>query len=584
MVLMLLQGKPISPGYAAGIAFVSKPSLDDVPRRPIAAREADREWRRFEEARDRSATELATVRRRVLHDLGKPHARIFDFHLALLRDKQLNARVRERIRTQLVNAEQALAEQVGEICDRMTRTDDAYMREREQDIRDVGRRILSHLAGAPAADLSSLPEGTVLAAVELMPSDTLNLDRAHVAAVITEQGGETSHAAILARALGAPAITGITDLMSHVRTGMRVLVDGETGTVLLSPSGDQSAHFEDDRRRYQARAAAAQEAENHPCRTFDGIAISLQANIGRAAEAEQVVRHRLDGVGLLRTEFMFLDAPRPPERDLQHGIYRQVAEALGGRPLVARTLDVAPDKRPRFLEARGADRRALAFRGLRFSLEEGELFETQVTAITLAATEHDVRILLPMVVDPHDVSRAIGVVDEAARRCDLARRPLVGAMIETPAAIAMLDDFIEQVDFLSIGTNDLTQFMLAVDRAAIGVTDSYSVLHPAVLRAIRCVVERARAADRPLCLCGEAAGDPRIACLLVGLGVTQLSMSPARTPSVRYALCGCHGTDLERVAQAALVCRTAEEVRELVDRSLRPEPQAPQSPLRHAST
>ncbi len=564
---MQLLGRPISPGYAAGTAVVLQPSAEVIPRRAISASLVKAEFERFDRAVAESARELDETRHRVLRELGKSHSGIFSAHLAILQDSHFVNRVRARIESDLVNVEQALDAELAEICDQFARSGAPYFRERQQDIRDVGRRLLGHLSGAPVVTSTNLPPRSVLVARELLPSDTLNIDRAHLAAILTEQGGETSHTAILARALGVPAVTALDGLLRRVRPGMELLVNGDSGEVIASPSAPQTLDFAREVTNWVNERTRSLGDEFLPSSTLDGIDISLQANIARPEEAEAVIQHRLDGVGLLRSEFLFLDATAPPALEYQVEVYRQIADSVQGKPITIRTLDMAWDKHPRFLSAQ-FDHALLSFRGLRFSLKEKNLFCDQVQAIVRGAKGHDLRILLPMVVDTQDVARAIEIVRECASREGMSRAPAIGVMIETPAAVVLFDGLVELADFVSIGTNDLTQYMLATDRGAFEMDDDYSAIHPAVLRTIPNMVEQCANAKKPMSVCGEAAGDPKAACLFAGLGVRQLSMSPARAARVRQALRTTTMAQLKQLGELALRCKSTAEVRELLNHEL----------------
>lgn len=558
-----LQGKSISPGYASGTAVVLEETAATIRRRAIRSSQIQTEVRRFRRSLSRSTRELEHVRRRVLDELGKSHSAIFEAHLGILNDPRFRDKVKARIEGELVNAEQAVEAEVAEICDQLAHAGDIYLSERQQDIRDVGRRVLGHLIGSPLGNVFSLPRRSVLVARELLPSDTLNIDRGNLVAVLMEEGGETSHAAILARALGVPAVTAIDGLLECVRPGTEVLVNGETGEVVISPMADQSSEFADGLHHWEQARAESLAAEKLPCMTVDEIPIGLYGNITRPEEARQVEEHHLNGIGLLRTEFLFLDAMEPPSIDFQADVYRDIVKSARGKPVVVRTLDMAADKQPRFL-AKPFDHRVLPFRGLRFSLKEADLFREQVAALAKVARHNDVRVLLPMVVDPQDVVRAADIIGEQAEKEGLRKGPPVGVMIETPAAVILFDRLIEKVDFVSIGSNDLTQYLLAAERSAIDFDEDYSILHPAVLTTIRQLVVQSTAAAKPLSVCGEAAGDPGSACLLAGLGVRQLSMSPVRAARVRQALRSTSLGQLEQLAQDALECTTTGDVRMLL--------------------
>lgn len=560
--MTILKGRPLSPGYAAGAAYVHGLRPGRVPRRQLAADEIAAEQGRFERAVARAASDLEAMRERVRAELGDAEGDIFSAHIALLHDAQFRGRVKTRIASERVNVEQAVADIVAELAGALAQVDNEYIRERAQDIRDLGARIL-RLLGREDAPLAHLPPESVVVAHELLPSDVLELDRANVVAFVTEQGGGTGHAAILARSLGIPAVSGIADAVRRIPHGARVLVDGERGEIEIEPSGEGLARFERHKRRYDEARARAEAAEREECVTRDGAEIHLYGNIGRDDEAVHIDRHFLRGVGLFRTEFLFLDRHEPPAFERHCDIYRRVASALKGRPLVVRTLDFGGDKYPTFMAPHFESNPTLGLRGLRFSLAAArDLFLTQLRAIACARTEGDVRVLFPMVLGSADLSQAIAALREAADAVGADNLPRVGAMIETPSSVFTIDEIARQADFVSIGTNDLTQFILAADRNALEVHEDYSPLHPAVLRAIRHVVDAASRNGKPVCVCGEAAADPATACLLVGMGVRELSMNPVAAPRVRQTLSATHLSDLEQVAQAALACETPTAVRE----------------------
>lgn len=565
-----LQGRPLSPGYAAGQAYVQRTRRGDIPRRQLARAEIASEQERFERAVARAALDLEAVRERVRAEVGDAEGEIFSAHIALLQDSQFLDRVKARIASDCVNAEQAVAAIAGELAGALAQVDNEYIRERAQDIRDLGARILRLLAREDAP-LARLPPGTVVVAHELLPSDVLELDRAHVVAFVTEQGGETGHAAILARSLGIPAVSGIADAERRIPHGARVLVDGERGEVEVEPGGEALARFERHKHRFDEARARAEAAEREECYTRDGAEIHLYGNIGRDDEAAHIDRHFLRGVGLFRTEFLFLDRHEPPAFDRHCAIYARVAHALKGRPLVVRTLDFGGDKYPTFMAPRFESNPTLGLRGLRFSLAAArDLFLTQLRAIARVGMDADVRVLFPMVLGGGDLSQAIAALHEAADGLGVRQLPPVGAMVETPSSVFTIDEIARQSDFVSIGTNDLTQFILAADRNALEVHEDYSPLHPAVLRAIRQVVEAANRHGKPVCVCGEAAADPATACLLVGLGVRELSMNPVAAPRVRQTLRETRLSDLETLAREALACESPTVVRAKLTEALPP--------------
>jgi phosphoenolpyruvate-protein phosphotransferase (PTS system enzyme I) len=557
------KGIAISPGYADGVAVVYDDQTDhrrEFPDRDILPAEIEAEHGRLDDATEQSQGELKQPEPSASTPAAPDDSTaMLAAHSQLVRD--IAAKVKQHLSRELVNVEQALDSVIGTLVDRLCQIENVYLRAREQDVRDVGRRMMRHLTGSPRFPLSSLPTHAVIVARELLPSEAVELSRSGLVAIVTEQGGRDSHTAILARALRIPAVTGLVSVTSQIQSGMRLLVDGQAGTVTISPSAAERATFSKSQEHHQRSLAAMAADETLPCVTRDGVAISLLGNIGRPEEVEQVDIHNLSGVGLFRTEFLFLESHERPSFETQCEIYTRVAKALEDRPLVIRTFDLGGDKFPPFLVSQqSGPQPSRHLRGMRFSLAERLLFETQVRAIVHVAQTADVRILFPMIVGSHDFSRAIAAVDQAIDKLGARRRPALGAMIETPSALFSLREILALADFVSIGTNDLTQYMLATDRHAVDLTDECTAWHPAVLRAIQRVVDAA-GQDCPVCVCGEEAGDPDFARLLIGLGVRELSMTPVRAAPVRQALRRTDGSTARELASQSLRCATPGEVR-----------------------
>jgi phosphotransferase system enzyme I (PtsI) len=558
---------PISPGYANGLAVVYDFEIErrlELPSRSISNLEVQSECNRLDEALEASSHDLKSVEQSALNEPRLANsAALLSAHSAMA--TEIAAIVRQHIGRELVNAEHALDAVIGEFVVRFARIESTYFREREQDVRDVGRRMMGHLSGSPPWPERPLPPGSVIVARELLPSETVELAKSGVVAIVAEHGGSFSHTAIVARSLGIPAVTGIADVTSHVQPGMRLLVDGESGSVVLAPSEAEEASFVDREREFGIRIAATATEEQLACVTRDGIEISLLGNIGLPEEVEGVSQHNLAGAGLFRTEFLFLESHQRPTLEMQSELYNDMARGLDELPLVIRTFDLGGDKLPPFILSEGPDIHAnLHLRGLRFSLNEVRLLETQLTAILQVAQTADVRILFPMVVGSDDFARAIATVERVADRLGFLRRPPIGAMLETPAALYALDEIIELADFVAIGTNDLTQYMLAADRDLSEGTDDCTATHPAVLRALRQIIEAAEQRQCPVCVCGEEAADPSFACLLVGLGIRELSLTPTRAAAVRQMLRGITCVDAGEIADLALQCRTPQQVRTLL--------------------
>ena len=567
--MSLLEGIPVSPGFAGGVAIVYDYEIErrlELPHGDISTSAIESECKRLDDALERTSQDLDLVEQAALKEPSLVEfAPLLSAHSEMA--KNIASLVKKHVARELVNVEQALDSVIRQFVERFQGLENAYIREREQDVRDVGQRMMRHLAGSPTWTNEHLPPGSIIVARELLPSEAVELAKSGLAGIVSEHGGRFSHTAIVARSLGIPAVTGISNATSQIQSGIRLLLDGEAGSVLIAPSASDEASFAKRKREHEERADAIAIKEELPCITLDGIEISLLANVGRPEEIEQVTVHNLTGVGLFRTEFLYLEAKERPDFQVQMEMYDRMARGLNGRPLVVRTFDLGGDKLPPFLLLEESKKHtSLHLRGLRFSLAERSLLDIQLRAIVQVAQTSDVRILFPMVIGSDDFAQAIAAVERVADQLGVLRRPPIGAMIETPAALYALDEILELADFVSLGTNDLTQYMLAVDRDLAEGADDCTAMHPAILRAIKQVVEAADERECPVCVCGEEAADPDFACLLAGLGIRELSMTPARAATVRHCLRKISCYEAFEVATSALECRTAQQVRDLLQR------------------
>lgn len=569
--MVFFQGQSLSGGLATGTAVVLEfeihPKFAFKDRREsdsILQTHVESECERMDEALDISRKELLTLGSTISKStaLGAT-VDIFNVHASLARE--ISESVKTLIANDLLSVETALENVIDQWISRLALLDNAYFRERTVDIRDIGQRLKRQLQPVVGTGPQEYPTGTVIVARELMPSDAMALAGRGIAAIVTELGSKLGHTAIIARALGIPAITGIINVVAKIGSGETVLVDGDAGRVVVRPTIRALTEF----RMRLAEAVTEEDAAVDlsrilPCSTADGVMITLRGNVGMQVEAEQIRRFGLDGIGLLRTEFLFLTSQVRPDTESQRLIYSQIAESLKGLPLVIRTFDFGSEKLPPFLALDSeVDPLYMSVRGLAFSLAEGALLRDQIEAIVHVAQQADVRILLPMVISGSDLSQVISIMDEVLNLFEGMIRPPLGAMIETPAALFCLDEILELVDFITIGTNDLSHYMLAANREFSGTNDQITAMHPAVLRAIAQVANSAQQHDCPLCVCGEEAGEPEFAQLLIGLGIRELSISPAKSKSIRSAIAGIDTKAASELAARALQCQSPNEVREL---------------------
>jgi phosphotransferase system enzyme I (PtsI) len=569
-----LHGQGLSPGMAEGNAWIYLPAESELTssQQPIAQDDVEAEVSRLDNALTAAIREMDNTQRSLASDMAAAESALLEVHVAMLNDTSFWNNCKRRVREDLIKVEQAVAEEVKEMSEKLEGLKQEIMRERGADIRDVGRRVLRHIgtAGETAPNrLASLPPNTILVAKELLPSDIFHVDRVNLVALVTEHNSPASHVAILARNRNIPAVSDIKDATELLATGDQLLVDAEAGDVTVAPTEVQKELFSDRRSRYVTHEPAAEHDSAHETTTKDGVSIGLYANINRADEAHLVSEYRLEGVGLFRSEFLFLDVAQPPDLDMQVAAYSSVARKLNPYPVVIRTMDFGGDKIPRFSHAESDIALRMGRRGLAFSLTEKNMFRTQIQAILRAAQVGDVRIMFPMVTGVADLREARNLVDEVIETEQVAKRISIGAMIETPSAVIQFGDIVKMVDFVSIGTNDLAHFILTTDRQLQKSPGTTAFLHPSVLRATEHVVQTALMQGIALSVCGDAAGTPASVCLLVGMGVRNLSMNPFQAAIIRRFLRQLTLEQMETAVREALGVTTMEEVQQIVANALR---------------
>jgi phosphoenolpyruvate-protein phosphotransferase/dihydroxyacetone kinase phosphotransfer subunit len=553
----VLSGVPASAGVAIGparrLGAPPGPPPDRAPDSP------ERERARLDEALAAARAAVARDRQAVAGRAGDAEAAIFDAHLALLDDEALLEPAHEAIAGGAA-AERAWHDAAEQVAALYRGLDAPLLRERAADVLDVGRRVVAAVTGEQAAGPA---EAGIVLAGELTPAQAAQLDPELVRGIATAHGSATAHAAILARALGLPAAVGLGDALLAIDEGTALLLDGEAGTLQVAPGEDVLREAEQRRERLAARRAAARERAHEPGATRDGTRVEVFANLGSAAEAATAVELGAEGVGLLRTEFLFLDRPELPDEDEQVETLRQIAVALDGRPLVVRTLDAGADKPLPALPMPAEANPFLGVRGIRLTLERPEILATQLRAILRVAVEHPVKAMLPMVATLSEVRAARALLDEARTATGIDAPLELGIMVEIPAAALTAAHLAEHVDFFSLGTNDLTQYTMAAERGDERLAGLLAGPQPAVLRLVKATVEAAAARGRWVGVCGELAGDPAAAVLLAGLGVTELSMAPALVAEAKAALRAVDIADARAAADAALDAEDADGARQL---------------------
>jgi phosphocarrier protein FPr len=542
----VLTGVAASAGVAVGEAHHLHGAVGPPPDRKAD----DQESRRLHEAIDQAKRAIEQDRETVAERAGKAEAAIFDAHLVLLDDEALLEPAQDAINAG-ATAERAFYDAAGAVADRYRALEEPLLQERAADVLDVGRRVVGALTGEPDHGPS---QGIVIAG-ELTPADAAALDPTTVTGIATAHGTATAHAAILARALGLPAVVGLGEAVLAIDEGAALLLDGDAGTVQVDPPADVLAEASERRKRAAQRATRARERAHEPGTTRDGTRIEVFANLGSAAEATRAVELGAEGVGLLRTEFLFLDRAELPDEEEQAETLREIARALDGRPLIVRTLDAGADKPLPALPMPPETNPFLGVRGIRLTLERRDVLNTQLRAILRVAVDHPVKVMLPMVATLSEIEAARDALAEARADTGIDHELELGIMVEVPAAALTATSLAEHVDFFSLGTNDLTQYTMAAERGDERLAPLLTGPQPAVLRLVQATVAGAQAHGRWVGVCGELAGDPPTAVLLAGLGVTELSMAPALVPEVKEAL---RGVDLAQAQNAAREALSAE--------------------------
>lgn len=567
----MLKGIAASDGVAVAKAYLlvqpdltfSKATVEDT-----AAEEA-----RLDAALAKSTEELQQIREKAAQSLGEAEAQVFDAHLMVLSDPEMVGQIKQNIKDNSVNAESALKEVTDMYIGMFEAMEDnAYMQERAADIRDVAKRILAHLLGVTLPNPSMIDEEVVVVAHDLTPSDTAQLDRNFVKAFVTDIGGRTSHSAIMARSLEIPAIVGTKEITAKVKEGDILAVNGIEGDVIIDPTDEQKAEFEKAGADYAAQKAEWEKLKNAETVTADGKHFELAANIGTPKDLVGVHNNGGEAVGLYRTEFLYMDSPDFPTEDDQYEAYKAVLEGMEGKPVVVRTMDIGGDKELPYLQLPHEMNPFLGYRALRISLSEqgDEMFRTQMRALLRASVHGNLRIMFPMVATLKEFRAAKAIFEEEKQKLisegkEVSDTIQVGIMIEIPAAAVLADKFAKEVDFFSVGTNDLIQYTMAADRMNERVSYLYQPYNPSILRLIKNVIDAAHAEGKWAGMCGEMAGDQTAVPLLVGIGLDEFSMSATSILKTRSLMKRLDTAKMAELADRALKeCDTMEEVVELV--------------------
>jgi phosphotransferase system enzyme I (PtsI) len=560
------EGVGVSPGMACGKIHVVRDDLDDVLRYRIAPSQVPDEIGRFETALIQTRMQILEMQQRIAESIGAKDAAIFDAHLLVVEDRTLIDEVLRKLETDLCNVEWVFQEVATRYAETLNKIDDPYLRERALDIQDVTKRVIRNLQGKAPKTFLALSEQHILVAHNLTPSDTASINRANVLGVATDLGSRTSHAAILARSLNIPAVVGLHDITTKLETGQHVLVDGSDGVLIVDPAPETIAHYAEIESRRAKVTARLKELRTTRSTTRDGRHIVLSANIELPEDVGAVAANGAEGIGLYRTEFLYLNRSTLPTEQEQFETYRKVAERVRPDPLIIRTFDLGGDKlAPGTVDIADELNPFLGWRAIRLCLENVDIFKTQLRAILRASAAGNIKIMFPMISGLDELRRAKAVLAECREELlrsgvPLAEKIDVGAMIEIPSAAICADVLAPEVDFFSIGTNDLIQYALAVDRVNEKLAHLYEPTHPAVLRLLKMIAEAAHANNIWVGVCGEMAGDVALVPLLLGLGMDELSAGATLVPRIKRAVQSLTIPECRELVAETLKLNTASEI------------------------
>jgi phosphotransferase system enzyme I (PtsI) len=562
---IILKGISGSPGICIGKAYlVDKEGVDVVRRYIVPEKSLSAEVNRFKSAVKNARDAL----RQIIDDTPekfRQHAQILETHMLLLEDKMIYDRTIELIERERVNAEWALKKVVSQVKPMFESMSDDYLKQRAEDISQVADRIMEHLVGADHVNIAQIDKRVILVARDLSPAETSQIHLERIKGFVTNRGGRASHTGIIARTLEIPAVLGVGNATLKIKNDDIIIVDGKAGTVVVNPTERTLMETEERRERYEIRKALMVRRSHLPALTKDGVRVSVHGNIELPEEVVSVLDHGGDGIGLYRTEFQYLSRPDFPTEDILFENYKDVIDVMGDRPITIRTLDINGDKAVNYIHDNHELNPALGLRGIRYCLQKPEIFKTQLRAILRAAALGDVRILIPLISGVGEVEQAIALIDEAAQCLDAQgvaykREIPLGIMIEVPSAVITADILAEKVDFFSIGTNDLIQYTIAIDRGNRHVAHLYQPLHPAILRMIKRTCDAGREKGIKTYMCGEMAGEPLYAPILMGLGVDELSMNPQSIPLVKNAIRSIRAAGLRGFIDEVMYMTSPDEV------------------------
>lgn len=561
----MLKGVAASPGIAIGKVFLYTKKFAEINTRNIDESMVKDEIAKFENAVKLTKEQIEKIKEKTEREFGKDKAEIFEAHLMLANDPELYDSVINMIKNEHVTADNAVNHVIEQHASMMESLDDKYLKERAVDLRDVGSRIINNLLGIVNVNLSELDEDVIIIAKDLTPSDTATMKKEKVLGFATDVGGRTSHTAIMARSLEIPAVVGTGDVTQNVAGGEIAIVDGNEGIVIINPSDDILKEYEDKLNKYKIKIEKLKELKDLPAVTTDGKQSMLVANIGTPKDVEGALKNGAEGIGLFRTEFLYMNRNDFPSEEEQFEAYKYVAEKMNGKPVTIRTLDIGGDKKLPYLNMPDEMNPFLGYRAIRLCLDEKEMFKTQLRALLRASAYGNILIMYPMISSVVEVRKANAILNEVKEELDTKgikydKNIKVGIMVEIPSAAVTADILAKEVDFFSIGTNDLCQYTLAVDRMNERIKDYYKPFNPAILRLIKNVIDASHKEGIFTAMCGEMAGDPLTTVILLGLGLDEFSMSASSIPNIKNIIRNVSYEKAKEFTEMVLNMSTPDEI------------------------
>ncbi|MBU3093881.1 phosphoenolpyruvate--protein phosphotransferase [Clostridium sp. CF011] len=566
-----MKGIGVSPGIVIGKVILKEEKKMIIEKKEIWSYEE--EIKRFKTAMENSKSEIQNIYNNVLKKLGEKEANIFEAHLMILEDPEMLDQIEKKIEDDKVNAEWALKEVSEMFISMFENMDNTYMKERAADIKDVTSRLMKKLMNIEEVNFEELANEVIIVAHDLTPSDTSQIDKNKVLGFITEIGGGTSHSAIMAKTLEIPAIVAVKDITKKVKNGDLIVFDGEEGLIYVNPEEKIVNIYKEKKAEYNKNKEELNLLIGKKSITTDGVRVELAANIGTPKDLESVINNDCEGVGLFRSEFLYMDRDSAPTEEEQYAVYKEVAEKMQNKPVVIRTLDVGGDKELDYLKLPKEMNPFLGYRAIRVCLDKVDIFKTQLRAILRASTFGNIKIMFPMISSIEELRAAKGILQGVKN--DLQKENIafnenleVGIMIEIPAAAIISDLLAKEVDFFSIGTNDLIQYTTAVDRMNEKISHLYNPFHPALLRLVKMVIDNAHKENKWVGMCGEVAGNPKLVPILIGMGLDEFSMSPISILRARGIIRNISQGEMRSLAEQVVNLPTAEEVEEFIEKSI----------------